>query len=91
MGNKGWSYAEVLPFFKRMERYNGDGHATYRGSEGPLRVRLSSRSSAGPRILHDTTHIEPGWPVIQKKDVHAHKLFTFASISGQTLCHGSVT
>ena len=27
MGNKGWSYAEVLPFFKRMERYDGDGDA----------------------------------------------------------------
>ena len=23
MGNRGWSYAEVLPFFKRMESYAG--------------------------------------------------------------------
>jgi len=38
MGNKGWSYAEVLPFFKRMESYDGDGDDTYRGREGPLRV-----------------------------------------------------
>ena len=38
MGNKGWSYAEVLSFFKRMERYDGDGDPAYRGCEGPLRV-----------------------------------------------------
>ncbi|MFN7903495.1 MAG: GMC family oxidoreductase, partial [bacterium] len=38
MGNRGWSYADVLPFFKRIESYQGEGDATYRGSEGPLRV-----------------------------------------------------
>jgi choline dehydrogenase len=38
MGNQGWSYADVLPLFKRMETYDGAGDATYRGSDGPLRV-----------------------------------------------------
>lgn len=38
MGNKGWSYREVLPFFKRMESYEGGGDDTYRGRDGPLRV-----------------------------------------------------
>lgn len=38
MGNPGWSHAEVLPFFKRMERYEGGGDDAYRGREGPLRV-----------------------------------------------------
>jgi choline dehydrogenase len=37
MGNQGWSYADVLPFFKRMERYEG-GDDEFRGREGPLRV-----------------------------------------------------
>ena len=37
MGNRGWSYEDVLPFFKRMESYEGGGDA-YRGREGPLRV-----------------------------------------------------
>jgi choline dehydrogenase-like flavoprotein len=37
MGNQGWSYAEVLPFFKRMERYEG-GDDRFRGRDGPLRV-----------------------------------------------------
>src|SRR6266566_5003274 len=38
MGNRGWSYAEVLPFFKRMESYAGEGDAAFRGRQGPLRV-----------------------------------------------------
>ena len=38
MGNQGWSYDDVLPFFKRMESYEADGDDTFRGREGPLRV-----------------------------------------------------
>lgn len=38
MGNRGWSYREVLPFFKRMESYEGSGEDEFRGREGPLRV-----------------------------------------------------
>jgi choline dehydrogenase len=37
MGNTGWSYADVLPFFRRMERYD-EGDDEYRGRAGPLRV-----------------------------------------------------
>jgi len=38
MGNRGWSYQDVLPFFKRMERYEGGGDDALRGRDGPLRV-----------------------------------------------------
>jgi choline dehydrogenase len=38
MGNQGWSYEAVLPFFKRMEAYEGGGDDTFRGRQGPLRV-----------------------------------------------------
>ena len=38
VGNRGWSYADVLPFFKRMERRIGWGEDTYRGRTGPLTV-----------------------------------------------------
>src|SRR5579872_7031699 len=38
MGNRGWSYADVLPFFKRMESYSGGGDDEYRGRDGPLTV-----------------------------------------------------
>jgi choline dehydrogenase len=38
LGNRGWSYADVLPYFKRMERRIGWGEDTYRGRTGPLTV-----------------------------------------------------
>ena len=38
MGNRGWSYADVLPYFKRMERYEDGGDDRFRGRDGPLRV-----------------------------------------------------
>jgi choline dehydrogenase len=38
MGNQGWSYEHVLPFFKRMEAYEGGGDDSFRGRAGPLRV-----------------------------------------------------
>ncbi len=37
MGNTGWSYDDVLPFFKRMERYE-EGDDAYRGRNGPIHV-----------------------------------------------------
>lgn len=37
-GNRGWGYADVLPYFKRLERRIGDGDATYRGRDGALTV-----------------------------------------------------
>ncbi len=36
-GCEGWSYAEVLPYFKRLENYEG-GADEYRGGSGPLKV-----------------------------------------------------
>ena len=36
-GCDGWGYADVLPYFKRMESYSGGGDS-YRGDGGPLRV-----------------------------------------------------
>src|SRR5690349_18634471 len=38
MGNQGWSYEDVLPLFKRMEAYDGEGDERFRGRTGPLRV-----------------------------------------------------
>ena len=37
LGNRGWSYAEVLPYFKRSER-RATGDDSYRGREGLLPV-----------------------------------------------------
>ena len=38
MGNRGWSYAEVLPYFRRCEGRIGAGDDRYRGRDGPLKV-----------------------------------------------------
>jgi choline dehydrogenase len=38
LGNRGWGYADVLPYFRRLERRLGEGDATYRGRSGPLTV-----------------------------------------------------
>jgi choline dehydrogenase len=38
MGNRGWSYSDVLPYFKRMEKRVGEGDDAYRGREGSLTV-----------------------------------------------------
>ena len=35
LGNIGWSYQDILPFFKKMEAYPG-GEDAYRGRNGPL-------------------------------------------------------
>jgi choline dehydrogenase len=45
-GARGWSYADVLPYFKRMESWHHGGHGgdpAWRGTDGPLHV------SRGPR------------------------------------------
>jgi len=42
LGNRGWSYQDVLPIFKRMERYDG-GSDEFRGRGGILRVTDTPR------------------------------------------------
>ena len=37
LGNRGWSYRDVLPIFKKMEKYDG-GSDEFRGRDGLLRV-----------------------------------------------------
>ena len=44
MGASGWSYSEVLPYFKKSETYAG-GADSYRGDSGPLGVQPGSKHS----------------------------------------------
>ncbi len=41
LGARGWGYADVLPYFKRMENSKG-GEDGWRGTDGPLHVRRGS-------------------------------------------------
>ncbi|MFD1911741.1 choline dehydrogenase [Halodurantibacterium flavum] len=45
MGAQGWAYADVLPYFKRMENWHEDGDADWRGHDGPLHVTRGGRSN----------------------------------------------
>lgn len=42
MGADGWSFADVLPYFQRMENWHG-GHSEWRGDSGPLHVTRGPR------------------------------------------------
>jgi choline dehydrogenase len=46
MGAQGWDFADVLPYFKRMEHWHDGGHGgdpTWRGTDGPLHVTRGPR------------------------------------------------
>ena len=43
-GATGWGYADVLPYFKRMEHSNG-GEEGWRGTSGPLNVQRGPRKN----------------------------------------------
>ena len=43
MGATGWSYADVLPYYTRMETWHGPEPSDWRGKDGPLHI------SRGPR------------------------------------------
>ncbi len=47
-GATGWSYADVLPYFKRMEHWHDGGHGgdpAWRGDRGPLHVTRGPRNN----------------------------------------------
>ncbi|MEP5151965.1 choline dehydrogenase [Planktotalea sp.] len=65
-GATGWSYADVLPYFKRMENWRSGGHGgdkAWRGRKGPLHVSRGPRSNplfkafveAGRQAGYETT------------------------------------
>ena len=63
-GAAGWSYADVLPYFKRCESFE-DGESEYRGGSGPIGVEwaktrdplftawLGAAKAAGYPVIHD--------------------------------------
>ena len=47
-GAAGWAYADVLPYYKRMECWHDSGHGgdpAWRGSDGPLHVQRGTREN----------------------------------------------
>lgn len=66
-GAAGWSYADVLPYFKRMETWDNRGQggdADWRGKDGPLHVTRGPRDNP----LHDafvSAGQQAGYPVTE--------------------------
>ena len=65
MGAHGWSFADVLPYFRRMENWHGkDGDSEWRGSDGPLHISRGPRKNplvrafvkAGEQAGYPVTH-----------------------------------
>ncbi len=65
-GADGWRYADVLPYFKRMETWHDNGHGgdpDWRGTDGPLHVSRGPRQNplfrafvdAGKQAGYETT------------------------------------
>ena len=65
-GAHGWGYADVLPYFKRMENWHDGGHGgdpAWRGTDGPLHVTRGKRDNplvqafveAGRQAGYETT------------------------------------
>ncbi|MWP38687.1 choline dehydrogenase [Rhodobacter sphaeroides] len=44
-GATGWGFADVLPYFKRMENWHVPGDVEWRGHDGPLHVTRGPRSN----------------------------------------------
>jgi choline dehydrogenase len=60
-GCEGWGYADVLPYFKRLENYS-DGGNEYRGSDGPLGVHRPVPKNPIYKAFVDAGH-DAGYPV----------------------------
>lgn len=63
MGASGWTFADVLPYFKRMETWHGDSPSDWRGTTGPLHITRGPRTNplydafiqAGAEAGYETT------------------------------------
>lgn len=63
-GCSGWSYADVLPYFRRSERYQG-GENEYRGGSGPLPVTIPDLAANALNLAFIEAGREAGYPVSQ--------------------------
>ena len=59
-GCRGWSYADVLPYFRRAERHELGGNE-YHGAEGPLAVAASRMTNPLTRAFVEAG-VEAGYP-----------------------------
>ncbi|MGL6210980.1 MAG: choline dehydrogenase [Paracoccaceae bacterium] len=78
MGAQGWAYADVLPYFQRMENWHGaadaDTDTAFRGTTGPLHITRGPRNNP----LFDAFIMagqQAGYPVTPDYNGHAQEGF----------------
>ncbi len=77
MGADGWSYADVLPYFKRMEHWDDAGHGgdpDWRGKNGPLHVTRGKRSNPLVTAFVEAGR-QAGYPVTEDYNGHQQEGF----------------
>ncbi|WP_136636157.1 choline dehydrogenase [Pseudooceanicola onchidii] len=65
MGAEGWGYADVLPYYKRLEHWHDGGHGgdpDWRGKSGPLHVTRGPRRNPLTRAFVEAGR-QAGYPV----------------------------
>ena len=78
-GADGWSYANVLPYFRRMENWHGaetegEGDASWRGSDGPMHISRGPRDNPLTRAFVKAGH-QAGYPITQDYNGHQQEGF----------------
>ncbi|MCF6233591.1 MAG: choline dehydrogenase [Rhodobacteraceae bacterium] len=77
VGADGWGYADVLPYFKRMESWHDGGHggdAEWRGTDGPLHVTRGPRDNPLFAAFVEAGQ-QAGYPVTQDYNGHQQEGF----------------
>jgi choline dehydrogenase len=75
MGANGWSYADVLPYFKRMENVEG-GEKGWRGTEGPMFVKRGRMKNPLYQAFIDAG-VQAGYP--HSVDYNGHQQEGFSA------------
>lgn len=64
-GAQGWAYADVLPYFRRMENWHGgDNTDGWRGDSGPLHISRGPRTNPLTRAFTEAGH-QAGYPLTE--------------------------
>ncbi|SDI50686.1 choline dehydrogenase [Lutimaribacter saemankumensis] len=76
-GADGWGYADVLPYFKRMENWHDGGHGgdpSWRGTDGPLHVTRGRRDNPLVRAFVEAG-VQAGYPATGDYNGHQQEGF----------------
>ncbi|MEO0487710.1 MAG: choline dehydrogenase [Pseudomonadota bacterium] len=76
-GAEGWGYADVLPYFQRLENWHDGGHggdASWRGADGPLHVTRGKRDNPLVQAFVEAGR-QAGYPVTGDYNGHQQEGF----------------